>query len=102
MLLIGLIFPLAPYFTVSCWTHVPLRIADIVCGWALAAATSYIWVIHIASRWAVCSPGVQMGIIAASAVAYAAFCSWFTLKVTRVDSCDVLAEACLQKGPVQS
>ena len=78
-------FRLAHYFTVSCWTQLPLRTADIVCGWALAAATSYIWVMQIASRWALCSPGVQMGIIAASAVTYAAFCSWRTLKVTRVE-----------------
>ena len=60
----------------------PLDVADVLCGWALAATTSYLWVMHIASRWAACSPGVQMGIIAASAVAYAAFCSWRTLKVT--------------------
>ena len=82
MSLLGLLLHIAYDFVVSCWTQLPFHVADIVCGWALAATTSYIWVKHIASRWAVCSPGVQMGITAASAVAVAAFCSWRTLEVT--------------------
>ena len=82
---IGLLFHFARYIIVSCWTQLPLHVADVVCGWALAAATSYIWVMHIASRWATCFPRRADGHHAASAVAYAAFCSWFTLKVTCAD-----------------